>query len=173
MKNACMRIAALLLGGLLAGCSTIKPYDAEFAKESRLFGTVTKPDAVGVVKAKASVSGEIADYRSFLVDEEGFSYTKTTEKKETEWKGKKSKEVVSTEKLTRNVPWSAITEIAPYEEEYGPPFRHIRYRVRMEYSVTTVKYSSRVKERETMVLNCPTRQDLADVVAALKVLTGQ
>ena len=89
------------------------------------------------------------------------------------WKGKKSKEVVSTEKLTRNVPWSAIAEIAPYEEEYGPPFRHIRYRVRMEYSITTVKYSSRVKERETMILNCPTRQDLADVVASLKVLTGR
>jgi hypothetical protein len=155
----------------VAGCSTVTPYNTDIAKESSQFGVITKPDAAQIIKSQASVSGEIADYGSFIVDEEGFSFKKTTEEEKTEWKGGKPVTSKYTITTTQNVSWSSITEIAPYMEEYKAPFHHIRYRVRLYYNTITVKDSSRVKEKEDIVLNCKTYEVLVDVTAALKTLT--
>jgi len=166
------KLVGLLLVVLgVAGCSTITPYSADLAKESPQFGTITKADAASIIKSQASVSGEIADYGSFIVDEEGFSFKKTTEEEETEWKKGKPVTTKSTVTTSQNVSWSSITEMAPYMEEYKAPFHHIRYRVRLDYNTITVKDSSRVKEREEIVLNCKTYETLVDVMAALKTLT--
>jgi hypothetical protein len=162
---------AVLIFFLLAGCSTITAYSKEIARESPRFGTLTKMDAVAILKLHASVSGEIADYGSFVVDEEGFIFKKTTEEVKTEWKHKKPVKVKSTSWVAWDVPWNAINEITPYMEEYQAPFPHIRYRVRLDYSINTVKYSSRVKEGADIVFDCQTYEALVDVTAALKTLT--
>jgi hypothetical protein len=162
---------AVLIALLLAGCSTVTPYSKEIAKESPRFGTLTKADAAGIIKSQADVSGEIADYGSFIADEEGFSFKKTSEEEKTEWKGNKPVTSKYTSWIERDVPWSSITEISPYMEEYKVPFHHIRYRVRLDYNITTVKNSSRTKERADIVLNCKTYQALVDITAALKMLT--
>jgi hypothetical protein len=161
----------LLVATGFAGCSTVTPYSADIAKESPQFGKITKADAASVIKSQASVSGEIADYGSFIVDEEGFSFKKTTEEEKTEWKGGKPVTSKYTITTTQNVSWSSIAEIAPYMEEYKAPFHHIRYRARLDYNTITVKDSSRVKEKEDIVLNCKTYEALVDVMAALKTLT--
>jgi len=171
MRTIVICLACMLVSIVLAGCSTVTPYSLDVAKESSQFGMLNKPDAAHIIKNRTSVSGETADYRSFLVDDEGFSYTKTTEETKTEWENGKSKERKFTNTLTRNVPWSAITDIKPYMEEYKAPFHHIRYRVELNFNIVTVKYGSRMKEREDFVLNCKSYEDLVDVVAALKTLT--
>ena len=164
-------VGLLLLAVASAGCSTITPYTADLAKESPQFGKISKTDAVDIIKSQTSVSGEIADYGSFIVDEEGFSFKKTTEEEKTEWKDRKPVTRKSTITTTQNVSWNSITDMAPYMEEYKAPFHHIRYRVRLDYNTITVKDSSRVREKEDVVLNCKTEDALADVVAALKTLT--
>lgn len=166
------KIAAVLIASLVAGCSTITPYSKDIAAESAQFGTFTKAEAAQIIRSQAGVSGEVADYGSFIVDEEGFSFKKTTEEERTEWKNNKPIKVKSTSWITRNVPWSAITAIAPYREEYKAPFHHIRHRVRLGYTFTTVEYSTRVKENADLVLTCKTYESLVDVTAALKTLTG-
>ncbi len=163
---------AVLTVLLLTGCSTITPYSKDIAKESSRFGALTKSEAAGIVKSHADVSGEIADYGSFLVDEEGFSFKKTTEEEKTEWKGNEPNTFKVTSWVTRNVPWTAITEITPYMEEYKAPFHHIRYRVRLDYSTSSLTGAGRVRESEDIVLNCKTYEVLVDVTAALKTLTG-
>ena len=164
-------VGLLLVAMGFAGCSTITPYSADIAKESPQFGVITKPDAAQIIKSQASVSGEIADYGSFIVDEEGFSFKKTTEEEKTEWKKNKPVTSKSTVTITQNVSWNSITGMTPYMEEYKAPIHHIRYRVRLDYESITVKDSSRVREKEDIVLNCKTEEVLADVVAALKTLT--
>jgi hypothetical protein len=168
MKKVFAVVAALLL----AGCSTITPYTKDIAKESPQFATLTKADAVQIIKSQTGVSGETADYGSFILDEEGFSFKKTTEEEKTEWKDGKPVSRKYTSWIERNVPWDAIKELTPYMEEYKAPFHHIRYRVRLDYQITTVKFSSRTKENEELVLNCKTYESLVDVTAALKMLTG-
>ena len=166
------RILVVLAVLMLTGCSTVTPYNLQLAEQSPQFGQITPAGAVEILKTKMSVSGEIADYRTFLVDEEGFSYQKTTEKTETEWKKNKPVETKSTETLSRDVPWSAITEIMPYHEKYDIGFLGEAFRVRLDFNMTTVKYGSRTKEKEQVELTCKSLEDLADVVAALRVLTG-
>ncbi len=166
------KIAAVVATLLLAGCSTITPYTADIAKESPQFGSLTKAEAAQIIKKQADVSGETADYGSFIVDEEGFSFKKTTEEEKTEWKDGKPVSRKYTSWIERNVPWDAITKMTPYMEEYKAPFHHIRYRVGLDYQITTVKFSSRTKESEEIILNCKTYESLVDVTAALKVLTG-
>lgn len=166
------KIAAVVATLLLAGCSTITPYTADIAKESPQFGSLTKAEAAQIIKKQADVSGETADYGSFIVDEEGFSFKKTTEEEKTEWKDGKPVSRKYTSWIERNVPWDAITKMTPYMEEYKAPFHHIRYRVGLDYQITTVKFSSRTKESEEIILNCKTYESLVDVTAALKTLTG-
>jgi hypothetical protein len=155
----------------VAGCSTITPYSVDIAKKSPQFGTITKADAAQIIKSQASVSGEIADYGSFIVDEEGFSFKKTSEEEKTEWKDRKPVTSKYTITTTQNVSWNSITAMTPYMEEYKAPLHHIRYRVRLDYETISVKDSSRVREKEAVILNCKTEEVLADVVAALKTLT--
>lgn len=169
------RVTGALLaatGLLLAGCSTVTPYTAEIAKESPHFGALTPAAAAQIIKTQTSVSGEIADYRSFFADEEGFGYTKTTESEQTEWKGNKPVKVKSTSTITRNIPWSAITRTTPYMEEYKAPFPHVRYRAQLDYDISSIKNASRVHEKEDIIFNCKTYEALTDVMAALQVLTS-
>lgn len=176
MKTAmATRVTGTILaaaGLLLAGCSTVTPYTAEIAKESQHFGALTPAAAAQIIKSQTSVSGEIADYRSFFADEEGFGYTKTSESERTEWKGNKPIKIKSTNVLTRNVPWTAITQTSPYMEEYKAPFPHVRYRARLDYNVSSIKNASRVRESEDIIFNCKTYEALTDVMAALQVLTS-
>ena len=164
-------VGTLLAAAGLVGCSTITPYTADFARKSPQFGAITKADAVQIIKSQAGVSGEIADYGSFIVDEDGFSFKKTTEEERTEWKKGEPVKIKSTITTSQNVSWNSIAGMTPYMEEYKAPFHHIRYRVRLDYETITVKDSSRVKEKENVILNCKTEEVLADVVAALKTLT--
>jgi hypothetical protein len=161
----------LLVATGFAGCSTVTPYSADIAKESSQFGVITKPDAAQIIKSQTSVSGETADYGSFIVDDEGFSFEKTTEEEKTEWKGNKPVTTKYTVTSSQNVSWKSIKEIVPYMEEYKAPFHQIRYRVRLDYDTISVKNSCRVKEQENIILNCKTYEKLVDVVAALKTLT--
>lgn len=165
-------VAAFLVAAALAGCSTVTPFSPEIAKESPQFGALTKADAAHIIKSQASVSGEIADYGSFLIDEEGFSFTKTTEEETTEWKKDKPVKFKSTSTITHNVPWTSLTGMTPYMEEYEAPFHHVRHRVRLDFSTITVEYSSRIRENADIVLNCKTYEALVEVMAALKTLTG-
>ena len=166
------KIAAVLAALLLAGCSTITPYTKDIAKESPQFATLTKADAAQIIKKQTDVSGETADYGSFFVDEEGFNFKKTTQEEKTEWKGNKPVPVKYTQWVEHNVPWDAITELTPYMEEYKIPFHHVRYRVRLDYTESSVEDGARVKERADIVLNCKTYESLVDVTAALKTLTN-
>ncbi len=165
------RVAVLVMAMGLAGCSTVTPYSKDIAKESPRFGALTRAEAAQIIRSQADVSGEIADYGSFVVDEEGFSFRKTTEEEKTEWKGKKPTTRKWTSTTTRNIPWDAITEISPYMEEYKAPFHHIRYRIELDFETIALENGSRVREREDLVLNCRSYQALVDVTAALKVLT--
>ena len=169
MKQILMVVAVLIL----AGCSTVTPYNLQLAEQSAQFGKITPADAVQILKSKMRVSGEIADYGTFVFDEEGFSYKKTTEETETEWKKRKPVETKSTVTTTYNVPWSAITDIMPYGEKYDIGFLGEAFRVRLDYSMTTVKSGTRTKEKEQVELTCKSLEDLADVVAALRVLTKE
>ena len=170
--NARMLVGLVLLVLVSAGCSTVTPYGEEIAKESSQFGKIGKAEAVALIKSQAGVSGEIADYGSFVMDEEGFSFRKTTQEEKTEWKDRKPVTSKSTVTQTQNVPWNSITSLMPYMEEYKAPFHHIRYRVRLEYNTIALVGSSRVREKEGIILNCRTREALADVVTALKTLTN-
>lgn len=166
-------VVAVLSGLLLAGCSTVTPLGPDVARESPRFGQIGPPDAVQILKTKMHVSGEIADYRTFLVDEQGFSYQKTTEETKTEWKKGKPVEMKSTHTASWDIPWGAVTGLTPYEEQYKIKMFGTAFRVRVDYNITTAKYGSRSRERETVEMTCKTREDLADVVAALRVLTGK
>ena len=172
-KASALSAPLLAVAAFLVACSTITPYTLDLAEESQRFGTLSPAEAVDIVKTKTRISGEVADYRSFLVDEEGFSYTKTSKKTRTDWKKGKAirKNVTHTE--TRHVPWKAVAEIEPYYEEYKVRLFGSAYRVRLRFSVTTVRYSQRVKEQETFAMSCKTREDLADVMAALRKLTDK
>lgn len=162
----------LLAAGLLAGCSTITTYPLDIASESPVSGTMTEAEAVQIIKTRVRVSGEIADYRSFLVDERGFSYTKTSEKTKTEWKKDKPNRVKSTHTLTRNVPWNAVVDLDPYLEQYDMVLGDA-YRVRMRFNITEVQYGQRTRSKETFEMSCKCYEDLVDVVAALRFLTEE
>ena len=172
--NACIRRLALvgILFGtvLLTSCSTITPYPLDVSKQSQYFGNMTPDLAVDIIKHDVSISGEEADYRSFLVDEQGFSYAKTTEKTRTEWKDGKAKEYKSSSTSTRHVPWTAITEIEPFMEHYNKVFSD-RYRVRVKFKITSVKYGQRSHDKEDLEFNCKDETALADVVAAVRFLS--
>ena len=172
MKRGILVGMLAMAGWMMVGCSTVTPYNLQLAEQSAQFGKITPADAVQILKTKMWVSGEIADYRTFIFDEEGFSYQKTTEETETEWKKGKPVETKHTLTMTYNVPWSAITEIMPYREEYKIGIFGEAFRARLDYSMTTVKYGARTKETEHVELTCKTQEDLADVVAALRALTG-
>ena len=164
-------VGLLLVAMGVAGCSTVTPYSTDISKESPQFGVLAKPDAAEIIKSQTSVSGETADYGSFIVDDDGFSFEKTTEEEKTEWKGNKPVTTKYTVTSSQNVSWKSIKEIVPYMEEYKAPFHQIRYRVRLDYDTISVKNSCRVKEQENIILNCKTYEKLVEVVAALKTLT--
>lgn len=160
----------LFLMVLLAGCATRTPYSLDIARESKLYGKMTKAQAVTVVKDLASVSGEYADYRSFLLDEKGFSYTKTTKGTRTEWEGKKPVKKEYTHTLTRNVPWSAISKIQPLFQQHD--VFGDQYIVRLDFKVMQVDHSTRREVRADLELMAKSYADLTDLTAALKVLAG-
>ncbi len=163
-------LIVLILVVFQAACSARTPYSLDIAKESSHYSGMTKAQAVDIIESKARVSGEYADYRSFIVDDKGFSYIKTTKKKKTEWQGKKSVQKEYTNTLTRNVPWSAVRQILPFfqhNDVFGDD-----YIAWLSFKVTKVEYSSRREVNADFELKAKSYEDLTDIVAALKVLTG-
>ncbi|MBU0677103.1 MAG: hypothetical protein KJ626_03225 [Verrucomicrobia bacterium] len=169
MNTRVISVIMLLATGLLSACSTVTPYTLDIAADSTYAGKLSAAEAVSIVK-KARVSGEDADARSFVVDEEGFSYVKTSEETRTEWKDKKPVEKKSTLTLTRNVPWGAVTRLSPYLQQYKAVLPDA-YRLELEFSTKTVKNSSRVSEKHDISIYCKNYDELVDLVAALRVLT--
>jgi hypothetical protein len=163
-------LTILLIVILLTGCATRTHYSLDIAKESSHYKGMTKAQAVGIIKANASVSGEYADYRSFIIDETGFSYKKTTKGTRTEWVDKKAIKKQYTNTLTRNVPWSAVYTMTPFLQQsdvFGDG-----YIVWVGFKVTEVKYYTRRKVNTDIELKAKSYKDLTDIVAALKLLTG-
>ena len=169
-----LRLLLLLLAPmLLIGCSTITSYSPDIASESPVYGTMTKDEAVDIVKKKGRVSGDVADYRSFLTDENGFSYIKTTEKTETKWKkGKPVGETKKTNTLTHNVPWNAVTDIDPYLQQYDFLLGDA-YRMRLRFNMAEGRYGQRSRTTENFDMSCKTYEDLVDLTAAIRLLTGE
>lgn len=171
-KQSALLMVSFLIAGLMVSCSTITPYTLDLAKESPHYGKLSSAEAVNIVKTKVRISGEDADSRSFVVDEDGFSYKKTTETTKTEWKNKKPVEIKSTQTITRHVPWSAVTEITPYLEQYKTLLPDW-YRLELEFNITTVEYSRRTTVKHTIRMSCKNYEDLATVVAAMRILTDK
>ena len=171
--NTAKALLAIWLMAFLTGCSTVTPYTMDVAKRSALFGKLTPQQAADVIRAKASIGGSDADSGTFVADQEGFSYTKTTQETKTEWQGRKPVEKKYTSTLTRNIPWNAIASLEAFREEYEIKLLGTFHRVHVTFDTIAVVDSKRVRERHDLTFTCRTSDDLADVLAALRVLTGR
>lgn len=157
------------------GCVSKTSLSPDIAKESSLYGNLSRSQALEIVRTKARIGGSDADYGSLGLDMDGFSYQKTTKKTITEplRKHKGGKPIKRTSKSTRttSVPWEAISKMTPQmleSEAFGQSFR-----LKVGFTVNTVKYSARVKEDRTLDLKARSYEDLVDLVAAIKLLSGR
>jgi hypothetical protein len=168
MRSRFIQLLIFLAGALLTGCVTVTPLTPDIAKESAFYGKLTPASAVELIRAKTSVSGEYADYNTFLLDEKGFSYAKTRRETRTKFVDGKPIKTDYTLTNTRNVPWGAVNGILPF---LGKSQLGESYIVQLDFDVMTIQYARRVSSRLKIELRCRNYQNMTDVVAALRLLT--
>jgi len=147
----------------VAGCVSKTSLSLDIAHESSFYGNMNRSQALEIVRTKARIGGSDADYGSLGLDMDGFSYQKTTKKT-------KSKKRTSKSTRTTSVPWEAVSKMTPQmleSDAFGQSFR-----LKVGFTVNTVKYSARVKEDRTLNLQARSYEDLVDLVAAIKLLSG-
>ncbi|MBW7907855.1 MAG: hypothetical protein H3C50_02910 [Kiritimatiellae bacterium] len=169
-----LRWMASCVGALLAvvGCSTVTPIPGDAAMRSPRFGQMTKADAVGVMRAQARPASGMTDYGSFAMDEEGFSFKRTTQNTRSEYRDGRNVTVTQTVWITRNVPWNSISRTTAYFRDYEFLFTD-EYRVNLTYEMTDFDGKRRVKADEEFDFVCRTEPDVIDVLAAIKALQGE
>lgn len=176
-------ILLILIVLFISACSTITPYQLDIANESKSYKTLSKVDAVNLIKelmsqsfreGKARISTRYADSGYFYIDDEGFSFQKTTKGERTVWKDFKTPvKQKYTNVATYNVPWKSITEIKPYLETYDAAILGEAYRVTIDFQTSRIMGSARMPEGHEFGFNCDNYQVLIDLTAALRVLTGK
>ncbi len=169
MKSVLACVAVALI---CAACSTVTPYTGAVAERSPYYGNLSKADAVNVIRSQARPASGMTDYGSFALDEEGFSFKRTTNTTKTEYRDGRSVQVTSTVWMVRSVPWTAITRTSAYFRDYQYVFTD-EYIIELRYNHRDFDGSQRIAREEEFRFECKTESDLVDTMAAIKTLTGE
>ena len=168
------RWMALCAGALMAaaGCSTVTPIPGDAAVRSPRFGQMSKADAVNVLRSQSRPASGMTDSGSFALDEQGFSFKRTTQDTRTEYRNGRSVTITQTVWITRNVPWNSLSRTTAYFRDYEFLFTD-EYRVNLTYQMTDFDGKRRVTAEEEFDFVCRTEPDAIDVLAAIKTLRGE
>lgn len=157
---------------LAAGCATVTPFTGEVAQRSPHFGKLSASDAVNVIRSQSMPASGMVDSGSFDLDEEGFSFKRTTKDTRTEYRDGGSVTITSTVWITRNVPWTAVTQTRAYFRDYQFLFTD-EYIVGLTYTYRDFDGRRRVTADEEFEFTCRTEADMLDTLAALQALRSK
>ena len=168
-----MKMKRVMIGAAFAlaavGCATVTPFTGEVAQRSAHFGKLSPADAVNVISSQSMPSSGMVDSGSFDLDSEGFSFKRTTKETRTEYRDGGSVTITSTVWITRNVPWTAVTQTRAYFRDYQFLFTD-EYIVGLTYAYRDFDGRRRVTADEEFEFTCRTEADMLDTLAALQAL---
>jgi len=143
-------LIVIILAGVLCSCATMTHYPVDIADQSAFSGKWTPDDAVAFIQKETQASSSDADYRSFVLDKNGFSFAKTVKK---------------TKKQTIN----GVTSEIEYEETFIGDL----YGVQLQFTSSKVVSALRQNISAELDLYCDNYEELTHVVAALHTLMGR
>lgn len=160
----------VLAMGLLSSCATMTHYPVDIANQSGYAGKLTLGEAMAFIQKEARASGLDADYGSFVLDKNGFSFAKTVKKTKKQTVNGISADVEYQETQVHHVPWQSVTRIDPYLKE---TFIGDLYGVQLKFTSSKVVSALRQNIRSELDLYCDSYEELTHVVAALHILMGR
>ena len=171
-KNSHLVIVFLIIisAGVLCSCATMTHYPVDIADQSAFAGNLTPGDAVAFIQKEARASGLDADYRSFVLDKNGFSFAKTVKKTKKQTVNGVTADVEYQETQVHHVPWQSVTRIDPYLKE---TFIGDLYGVQLQFTSSKVVSALRQNISAKLDLYCDNYEKLTHVVAALHTLMGR
>lgn len=156
----------VILVGLLCSCATVTHFPVDMAKDVQL----TPIQAVEFIQKETRASGIDADYRSFVLDKNGFSFAKTVKKTKKQTVNGVTAEVEYEETQVHHVPWQSVTRIDPYLKE---TFIGDIYGVQLQFTSSKVVSALRQNISSKLDLYCDNYEELTHAVTALHTLMGR
>lgn len=156
----------VILVGLLCSCATVTHFPVDMAKDVQL----TPIQAVEFIQKEARASSSDADYGSFVLDKNGFSFAKTVKKTKKQTIDGVTAEAEYEETQVHHVPWQSVTRIDPYLKE---TFIGDLYGARLLFLTGRVVFAQRMNFNTELDLYCDNQEELSYLVAALQTLMGR
>ena len=163
-------LIVIILAGVLCSCATMTHYPVDIADQSAFSGKWTPDDAVAFIQKETQASSSDADYRSFVLDKNGFSFAKTVKKTKKQTINGVSTDVEYEETQVHHVPWQSVTRIDPYLKG---TFIGDLYGVQLQFTSSKVVSALRQNISAELDLYCDNYEELTHVVAALHTLMGR